>query len=616
MVRQDYQKERDLDSISPKRKKGESDARNAQKSMDGQTAMKRLSKPIKGTLALAQVLTGISAVLGVAPYMALVELGRLLIEAFRVGSTDEEAIRRTILFLTGTFCARLGIYFVALLVTHFADLKLRSQLRREIVAGMATAPLSWFTASNSGSIRKVVQDDTKLVHTVIAHGPIERINAIMSPIALLAYAFYVDWRLGILSVVTVPIYMFIYSIGMRGMPEKTAEMDTYLERVSATMVEFVSGITVVKAFGRVGKAHGSYSRAADQFSAFYNGWCMPLVNVTCFSKTWISIPVLLLINLGVGSILMHSGYVDFSQLLATTLIALVLPEAIITIATISWSYQLAGSAALRLCEILDLEQLPMPMHGRIPTGLKVEFQNVSFSYGKTLALSEVNLTLEPGTVTALIGPSGSGKTTLATLLARFNDPDSGEITLGGVPLREMDEETLYKEVAFVLQDAQLLNISILENIRLGSPNSKLEEVRSAARIANIDDFIMSLPEQYDTVLGTDTRFSGGQEQRIAIARAVLIDASILILDEATAFADPESEAEIQEALSKLVKNRTVLVIAHRPAAILGADQIVVMDQGRICAVGRHSEIMAEPHYQLLLQQSTAHGELGGAIHAN
>ena len=209
----------------------------------------------------------------------------------------------------------------------------------------------------------------------------------------------------------------------------------------------------------------------------------------------------------------------------------------------------------------------------------------------------------------MIGPSGSGKTTLATLIARFNDPDKGSVKIGGIDIREMSEGTLYDQVAFVLQDAQLLNVSIKENIRLGKPDAPHEDVIEAAKAAQIHNYIETLPNGYDTILGTDTKLSGGQEQRIAIARAILIDAPILLLDEATAFADPESEAEIQKALSYLVKDRTVLVIAHRPGAIQGADKLVIMEEGRISGQGRHEDLLNHDHYRALLKQSTDHAEV-------
>ena len=573
------------------------------KSVAGQAAMRRLSAPVRTRLRVSQVLVVVSAVLAVAPYVALAQLGDVLLDAYHAGTApDPDRVWHVVMVLVSAYSTRLGLYFVALLATHLADLSLRDHLRRDIVARLSHVPLSWFTASTSGRVRKAVQDDTTTVHTVIAHGPVEMLNAVVSPLALLAYAFWIDWRLALLALVTVVLYILTYSLTLRGMNEKTVEMDRRLAEVSSSMVEFVSGIFVVKAFGRVGRAHTAYLHAADGFSSFYRAWALPLISISCLSFTWVSVPVVLLVNLGGGALLLHAGAVTLPQVLVTTLIALVLPGAIITVASISWSYQMAGAAALRLCEILDVPVLSQAASPGVPESARVEIDHVSFSYGRTLALDDVTLTLEPGTVTALLGPSGSGKSTLATLIARFSDPDTGAVRIGGVDLREMEEQTLYDTVSFVLQDAQLLSASVRDNIALGRPGANLEEVRSAARVAQIDDVIMALPHGYDTVIGRETSLSGGQEQRVAIARAVLADNPVLLLDEATAMADPESEAEIQRALSALVRGRTVLVIAHRPGAVRGADRIVVMDRGRVVAAGRHEEIVDEPHYQALLRQ--------------
>ncbi|WP_167148195.1 ABC transporter ATP-binding protein [Actinomyces sp. ZJ308] len=583
---------------------------NAQRSREGQAAIARLGAPVRTRLRIGQVLVLLSAVLAVAPYVALVQLGDILLRAYRAGvGPDPQQVRSAVMMLVSTYSARLLLYFLALLITHLADLSLRDRLRRDIVDRISHAPLAWFTASTSGRIRKAVQDDTTLVHTVIAHGPVERLNAVVTPLALLACAFWIDWRLALLAVSTLVLYVLTYSVSMRGMNEKTVEMDRKLAAISSTMVEFVSGIGVVKAFGRVGRAHSAYLTAADEFSAFYRAWAMPLVTITCLSFTWVSIPVLLLVNLGGGALLIQAGAVTLPQVLATTLVALVLPAALITIASISWSYQMAGAAALRLCEVLDTPVLPAAGRPERPRAALVEINRVSFSYGETLAVDDASLVLEPGTVTALLGPSGSGKSTLATLIARFADPDAGAVRIGGVDLRDMDETTLYSTVSFVLQDAQLLGTTVRENIALGRPDADLDQVRAAARVARVDEEIMALPDGYDTVLGQDTALSGGQEQRIAIARAVLLDTPVILLDEATAMADPESEAEIQEALSALVEERTVLVIAHRPAAVRGADRIAVMERGRIVAAGTHDDLVDEPHYRALLRQT---GELDGA----
>ena len=584
----------------------DSKASRQKRSREGQAAIKRLGAPVRTRLRIGQVLVLLSGIPAVAPYLALVRLGDILLDAYNAGAApDPQRVRTVVMMLISAYSTRLLLYMVALIITHMADLSLRDQMRRDIVQRISRAPLAWFTASTSGRIRKAVQDDTTIVHTVIAHGPVEQLNAIVTPLALVACAFWIDWRLALLALSTLLLYVLTYSFSMRGMNEKTVEMDRKLAAVSSTMVEFVSGIGVVKAFGRVGRAHAAYLNAADDFSAFYRAWAMPLVTMTCLSFTWVSVPVLLLVNLGGGALLISAGLVTLPEVLATTLIALVLPGALLTVASISWSYQMAGAAALRLCEVIDTPVLPTAEESRRPERARVEIDRVSFSYGDTLAVDEASLTLEPGTVTALLGPSGSGKSTLATLIARFADPDSGAVRVGGVDLRDMDEETLYSTVSFVLQDAQLLGATVRENIALGRPDADLEQVRDAARVAHVDEEIMALPDGYDTVLGRDTALSGGQEQRIAIARAVLLDTPVLLLDEATAMADPESEAEIQEALSALVAGRTVLVIAHRPAAVRGAHRIAVMERGRVVAAGSHEELLDEPHYRALLRQSGA-----------
>ena len=592
---------------------GATGAANKERSAAGQAALKRLGAPVRTRLRIGQVLVVVSGLLAVAPYVALVRLGDILLAAYNSGAApDGRQVNDVVMFLVGAYSGRLFLYFLALLITHLADLTLRDRLRRDIVARISRAPLAWFTDSTSGRIRKAVQDDTNAVHTVIAHGPVERLNAVVSPLALLACAFWIDWRLALLAVATVPLYVITYSFSLRGMNEKTVEMDRKLADVSSTMVEFVAGISVVKAFGRVGRAHGAYLAAADAFARFYRDWAMSLMTVACLSYTWVSIPVVLLVDLGGGSLLMSAGVVTLPQVLAATLIALVLPGALITIVSISWSYQVAGAAALRLCEVLDTPVLPAPAAPKRPDGARVEIDAVSFSYGDNLAVDDVSLDLAPGTVTALLGPSGSGKSTLATLIARFADPDAGAVRIGGVDLRDMDEKTLYSTVSFVLQDAQLLGATVRENIALGRPEATDDQVRAAARAARIDSEIMALPHGYDTVLGRETALSGGQEQRIAIARAILLDTPVLLMDEATAMADPESEAEIQEALSALVRGRTVLVIAHRPAAVRGAHRIAVMERGRIVASGTHDELLDEPHYRALLRQSGQLSDDGAA----
>ena len=562
----------------------------------GQKAFKELTAPIRGSMALAQLLGVLYGALAVAPYVILVQLGEVLLAAARSGvSPDRAEVISLLMWLIGAFGARYGIYFLALSVTHFADVRFGHIVRMRMVKVLASAPLAWFTSTNSGAVRKAIQDDTHDVHTVIAHAPVESAAAVSAP---LSYSFIIDWRLGLLSIATLPIYALINAWMMRDMGEKTAQMDRYLTRVSATMVEFVSGISVVKAFGTVGRAHERFTRAAEDFASFYVAWCGPLLKGSALGQAAVSPSMILLISTAGGSALAAAGIVSPVQVITCALIALVIPAAIEVLGSTVWSYQIAGAAALRIVDLLSVS--PLPVEGNEePSGAEVEIDDVSFSYGSTLALQDVSLTVPQGTVTALVGPSGSGKSTLATLVARFADPDQGSVRIGGVDVRAIAPDVLYRHVSFVLQDPQLLDISVRENIALGRPDAKEEAIWAAATAAHIDDYVRSLPRGLDSVIGEDAHPSGGQAQRIAIARALLVDAPILVLDEATAFTDPEAEAEIQSALTRLVQGKTVLVIAHRSASIIGVDQVAILEAGRLIARGTPEELADHPYMREL-----------------
>ena len=565
----------------------------------GQKAFKELTAPIRGSMALAQLLGVLYGALAVAPYVILVQLGEVLLASARSGvSPDRAEVISLLMWLIGAFGARYGIYFLALSVTHFADVRFGHIVRMRMVKVLASAPLAWFTSTNSGAVRKAIQDDTHDVHTVIAHAPVESAAAVSAPLSLLIYSFIIDWRLGLLSIATLPIYALINAWMMRDMGEKTAQMDRYLTRVSATMVEFVSGISVVKAFGTVGRAHERFTRAAEEFASFYVAWCGPLLKGSALGQAAVSPSMILLISTAGGSALAAAGIVSPVQVITCALIALVIPAAIEVLGSTVWSYQIAGAAALRIVDLLSVS--PLPVEGNEePSGAEVEIDDVSFSYGSTLALQDVSLTVPQGTVTALVGPSGSGKSTLATLVARFADPDQGSVRIGGVDVRAIAPDVLYRHVSFVLQDPQLLDISVRENIALGRPDAKEEAIWAAATAAQIDDYVRSLPRGLDSVIGEDAHPSGGQAQRIAIARALLVDAPILVLDEATAFTDPEAEAEIQAALTRLVQGKTVLVIAHRAASIIGVDQIAILEAGRLIARGTPDELADHPYMREL-----------------
>lgn len=580
----------------------------------GARALRDLLKPVSGTLTLGRLLAVVSGIVAVVPYVALVRIGEVLLDAHAAGvAVDGAEVERWLRILLGAFLLRLVIYFVALFLTHLADARFGHLVQLRMVERFARIPLGWFTSTNSGRVRKALQDEIGTVHQLIAHKPVDGTNAVVMPLALMVYAFVIDWRLGLLTIATLPCYVGAMMLPLIGMGAKTVEMDQRLSSVSARMVEFVTGIAVVKAFGRVGRAHRSYQDAADDFYAFYLDWVRPLIRVSALGTSFLAVPLVLLINIGVGSVLVHSATVTAADVLATALIALLIPYALEVLMNSMWAQQLAGGAALRLVELLDTPVLAddEDEYAR-PHGHEVVFDHVSYSYGADadsgLAVEDVSFTLREGTVTALVGPSGSGKSTIATLLARFDDPRSGIVRIGGVAVSRIAD--LYSRVGFVLQDPQLLRISLRDNIALGRPDATEAQIRAAAAAAQILDEIDALPRGFDTVYGTDTTLSGGQAQRVSIARALLVDAPVLVLDEATALTDPESQHEIQQALSALARGRTVLLIAHRPEVITGVDQIILIDGGRVVATGTHDELLTEPGYARLWRSSAAGHDTG------
>lgn len=575
-------------------------------------ALKDLMRPVAGRLTLGRVLAVASGVLAVVPYISLVRIGVTLLDAAHDGApVDADEVGLWLRVLLIAFTLRLVVYFIALLITHLADIRLGHIIRRRMIHRFAGTPLNWFTSTNSGRVRKALQDDISTVHHLIAHQPVDGTVAVVMPVALMAYAFTIDWRLGLLAIATLPLYAAAMAMSMRGMGEKTVQMDQKLSIVSARMVEFVTGITVVKAFGRVGRAHRAYQEAAEEFQDFYYGWVRPLIRVSSLGTSLLAVPLILLINIGGGAWLVHLGAVTAADVLATSLIALLVPYGVEVLSGSMWSSQLAGAAARRLTDLIDTPVLADSGARSAPSGHDVVFDHVSYAYGAgddaELALDDVSFTLREGTITALIGASGSGKSTIATLVARFDDPRSGEVRLGGVPVAEIDD--LYRHVGFVLQDPQLPSVSLRDNIALGRPDATDEQIRAAARAARVLEEIEALPNGFDTVYGSDSGLSGGQAQRIAIARAILVDAPVLILDEATALTDPESQYQIQQALTDLARDKTVLLIAHRPEVITGVDQIVLVERGRVVAAGTHEEMLTEPDYARLWESTTT--ALGG-----
>lgn len=568
-------------------------------------ALQQLLAPTRSRTSRAQRYQLLASAATVVPFIGIVEIGR---ELLADGPVDTSRVWAIVAVVVIALLVRTIAGGAALTITHYADVDLQRSLRRRIVDKLSRLPLGWFNTTSSGEVRKAVQNDVGELHFLVAHSAVENTGALATPVFGLAYCFYLDWRLGLLALATVPLYVAIFTWLGRDSRTQMERLNQGLERISATIVEFIAGVSVVKTFGETGKAHKRFADAADQFNDSFADWMGPLVRVKAASSIFIETPVLLLANLAGGYWFVRNGWVTPIEVLGSTLVAVTIPAAVLTVGYSTHIKRQAASAAGRLQRLLDTPALPTPADPHVPRDNSVEFDAVSFSYdGENTVLHDVSLTLAPGTITALVGPSGSGKSTLATLVPRFHDVTAGAVRIGRVDVREIASRELYRHVGFVLQDVALLGISVAENIRLGNPDASQQDIIAAAKAAHIHDRIMQLPNGYDSVIDVDAHFSGGEAQRVSIARALLADTPILVLDEATAFADPDSEAQIQAALSQLIVGRTVLVIAHRLGSIVSADQIVVLSDGRIVEQGRHQDLLDAGNRYARMWQSYTEG---------
>lgn len=552
-----------------------------------------LLRPVRGWIALAVVLQVGSSALVLAPLIGLTELARVLMSA----QADRAALAWHIVKISA-FCLGGGLALRGLadLTTHLADNAFSLWLRRQLARRMAHAPLSWFSANSSGRIKQGMQDDVTAIHHLVAHSYLNLANAAATLLCVYGYLLFIDWRMTLITLIPLPFFFLLYRQIMRASQAKMAEYGQELEQVNRSVVEFVQGIPVVKTFGQHGVAHQAYRRAVDSFRDFFLDWVRPLIKPESLSGVIIAPITLLLLVLVGGVTFIHFGWMDIWQLLPFAVLGLGISVPIGTLSSSAQSLQMAKGAFARLAGLLAIPQQKEPERVMLNAGNQVRFDRVSFSYGPDRQiLHDISLRLEPGTVTALVGASGAGKSTLAKLLLRFAEPDAGRIMLGGVDLANIATDHLYRQIGCVFQEVRLLRLSIRDNIALGHPQATDRQVIAAAQAANIHQRILQLPRGYQSVYGEDARLSGGEAQRLSIARALLKEPQLLVLDEATAQADAESEAAIQDTLSRLISqqgNRSLLVVAHRLATVVNADNIVVLAQGRIAEQGTHSQLLA------------------------
>ncbi len=544
-------------------------------------------------------LSAVAMILGMAPYICIWLVARDLIAAAPNWTQATGVARYGWMAFAFSFGGIL-VYFAALMCTHLAAFRTASNIRKQGMAHLMKTPLGFFDSNASGLLRNRLDGAASETETLLAHNLADIVGSAAMVLAMMALMFVFDWRMGaacLLSAVVSVGAMFSMMGGKNAglMAEYQAAQDV----MSKAGTEYVRGIPVVKVFQQTVYSFRAFKQAIEDYSAkaeHYQGDVCRVpqaINLTATEGAFVFlVPVALLLapaalkNGTFASFLTDFAfYAVFSAIVSTALARIMFAAS---------GMMLASTALGRIAQVMNAPTMEITAHPQTPKDNSVVFRDVSFTYdGADMpALDHVSFRVEPGQTVALVGPSGGGKTTAASLIPRFWDVSAGAVEVGGVDVRQTDPHVLMDQVAFVFQNTRLFKASILENVRAARPDATREEVRAALSAAQCDDILEKLPDGMDTVIGTEgTYLSGGEQQRVALARAILKDAPIVVLDEATAFADPENEALIQKAFARLTEGRTVLMIAHRLSTVVGADRIIVLDAGRVVEQGTHDELL-------------------------
>ena len=488
------------------------------------------------------------------------------------------------------------IYIAALMCSHLSAFRVATNLRLEVSEHLATLPLGFTETFGSGKLRKIIHESTGAAETFLAHQLPDKYNAMATPIGLLVLLLVFDWRLGLLSLVPVALgFVIMSAMTGRRMADKMRQYGNALESMSNEAVEYVRGIPVVKTFGQSVFSFKKFKATIDEYEkwviAYTKELRMPMMLYTAAINGVFAFLI-------VGGLLFTRNGVTSKFLLNLLFYIIITPVISLTLTRIMYMSEnelVVADALARVDSVLDAEPVPENDHPRHPKDASVSLKDVHFSYdGKTDVIKGVSLKIQPGQMVAFVGPSGGGKSTLANLICRFFDVQSGSVRVGEADVRDIPKEELMDTISFVFQNSRLLKGSILDNVRLGRPQATEAEVLAALKAAQCMDIVEKFPEGIHTVIGTKGVYlSGGEQQRIAIARAMLKNAPILLLDEATAFADPDNEAKVQAAFAQLAKGKTVLMIAHRLSTVANADCIYVVQDGQIVESGTKDELCAQ-----------------------
>lgn len=544
-------------------------------------------------LPFALVLSALSALAGMAPYILIWFIVR---EFITVGTSSQALVNKYAWWAAGLAVASIVIYFLALSSSHLAAFRVECNMRRYAMKKVVNMPLGFFDNNTSGRIRKIIDDNAGITHGFLAHQMPDLAGSIVMPLTAIVMIFAFDWHLGLACLFPLIISMFLLKsmMGKKSQDFTQNYMDA-LERINTEAVEYVRGIPVVKVFQQTVFSFKNFHKSIEQYKNLViqctQLWQFPMsvytVVINGFTFFLVPAAILLIGHTGnYGTVILNM----FLYILVTP----VFSHCIMRSMYISQALGQAKEAVERLENLTATAALPEPANPKKIKTPEITYREVSFSYpgANKKAVDKVTFDIQSGQTVALVGASGGGKTTIARLVPRFWDADYGEVCIGGVNVKDIAHKDLMEHISFVFQNTRLFKTSLLENIKYGNPNASLEEVNRAVDLAQCREIIDRLPNGLNTMIGTEgTYMSGGEQQRIALARAFLKNASIVVLDEATAFTDPENEHMIQQALKKLSEDKTVLMIAHRLTSVVNADKILVINNGRIEDQGTHDELI-------------------------
>ena len=552
------------------------------------SSLLRFAGPYKGRYVLSICLSVLGVASGLVPYYAAAQI---LIGLIGTERNFSFYIFWGIIAVVG-YLAKSTFAILSTSISHTATFLVLRDIRKQIVDKFSRMPMGTLLNTPSGQLKDTLVDRVEGLETPLAHLLPEMSANVLVPVFIVIYLFVLDWRMALISLITIPVGMAFMATILKTYPQQYEGSVKINQQMNNAVVEYVNGIEVIKAFNQSAASYGKYSDAVrDNADYFYKWmkscqWAMSSYNAIC--------PAVLITVLPAGVLFYAAGSITAANLITIIILSLGIVGPLIAASNFADSLGMVGTVVNEIAVLLDGPELVRPTQPVTLNSQEIRLNDVSFSYNDDgdNAIQHINLAIKPGTVTALVGPSGSGKSTITKLIAGFWDVGSGSITLGGKDLRTIPQKQLADQIAYVSQDNYLFDDTIRENIRMGRLSASDTEVEEAAKAAGCDAFIRSLENGYDTnVGGAGGHLSGGERQRIAIARAMLKNAPIVILDEATAYIDPENEAVVQEAVSKLVAGKTLIIIAHRLSTITDSDQIVVMKDGVISNIGTHDELL-------------------------